>query len=97
MDILKVKVGNEWVGIPAIQGPQGLQGPQGATGATGQQGPQGIQGETGATGPQGPQGPKGDTGAGVPTVTASDNGKILRVVNGEWAATELPSATGVNF
>ena len=33
----------------------------------------------------------------TPTVTASDNGKILRVVNGEWTAVELQSATGVNF
>lgn len=82
MDILKVKVDGQWVGIPAIQGPQG------------ETGPQGPKGETGATGSQGP---KGDTGAGVPTVTASDNGKVLRVVNGEWAAAELPSATGVNF
>lgn len=79
MDILKVKVNGQWVGIPAIQGPQG------------ETGPQGPKGETGA------QGPKGDTGAGVPTVTSSDNGKILRVVNGEWAAAELQSATGVNF
>lgn len=34
---------------------------------------------------------------GLPTVTASDNGKVLRVVNGVWAAASLPSASGVNF
>lgn len=34
---------------------------------------------------------------GVPAVTAADNGKILRVVNGAWAATELLSAGGVSF
>lgn len=30
--------------------------------------------------------------AGLPTVTAADNGKILRVVNGAWAAATVPSA-----
>ena len=34
---------------------------------------------------------------GVPAVTAADNGKILRVVNGAWAATELLNAGGVSF
>ncbi len=34
---------------------------------------------------------------GLPTVTSSDNGKVLRVVNGAWAAASLPSANGVNF
>lgn len=33
----------------------------------------------------------------IPSVTTSDNGKILRVVNGAWAAVELPSASGVSF
>lgn len=34
---------------------------------------------------------------GVPSVTAADNGKILRVINGAWAAAELLSAGGVSF
>ena len=34
---------------------------------------------------------------GVPSVTTADNGKILRVVNGVWAASELLSAGGVTF
>ena len=34
---------------------------------------------------------------GVPAVTAADNGKILRVVNGAWTAAELLSAGGVSF
>lgn len=34
---------------------------------------------------------------GVPAVTATDNGKILRVVNGAWAAAELLNAGGVSF
>lgn len=33
----------------------------------------------------------------LPTVTSSDNGKVLRVVSGAWAAVELPSASGVSF
>ena len=33
----------------------------------------------------------------VPMVTSSDNGKVLRVVNGAWAAVSLPSASGVSF
>jgi hypothetical protein len=33
----------------------------------------------------------------IPAVTSSDNGKVLRVVNGEWAADSLPSASGVSF
>ena len=33
----------------------------------------------------------------VPAVTASDNGKFLRVVNGAWAAVAIPNASGVSF
>ena len=33
----------------------------------------------------------------LPAVTASDNGKVLMVVNGAWAAVALPSANGVRF
>lgn len=33
----------------------------------------------------------------LPVVTSSDNGKILQVVNGVWAVTSLPDASGVNF
>lgn len=35
--------------------------------------------------------------AQLPTVTTSDNGKVLRVVNGAWSAVQLPSASGVSF
>lgn len=35
--------------------------------------------------------------AELPTVTASDNGKVLQVVSGVWAAASLPSANGVSF
>ena len=33
----------------------------------------------------------------VPAVTTSDNGKLLRVVNGAWAAVEVDNASGVSF
>ena len=33
----------------------------------------------------------------LPAVTSADNGKILQVVNGAWAAASLPSANGVSF
>lgn len=35
--------------------------------------------------------------AGLPSVSSSDNGKFLRVVDGAWAAASLPSANGVSF
>ena len=36
--------------------------------------------------------------AGVlPSVSASDNGKFLRVVNGAWAAVSISNANGVSF
>lgn len=38
-----------------------------------------------------------DDGNDLPAVTSSDNGKVLRVVNGVWAAVSLPSASGVSF
>ena len=37
------------------------------------------------------------TQSGLPSVTSSDNGKVLQVVNGAWAAASLPSASGVSF
>lgn len=33
----------------------------------------------------------------LPYVTSSDNGKVLRVVDGDWAAATLPGANGVSF
>ncbi len=33
----------------------------------------------------------------LPSVTSSDNGKVLMVVNGVWAAGSIPSANGVSF
>lgn len=33
----------------------------------------------------------------LPAVTASDNGKFLRVVSGAWAAASISDANGVSF
>lgn len=35
--------------------------------------------------------------AGLPAVTSADNGKVLQVVNGVWAAATIPNANGVSF
>ncbi len=35
-----------------------------------------------------------NAGSGLPSVTASDNGKVLTVVNGAWAAASLPVYDG---
>ena len=79
-------------------GPQGATGPRGATGVTGLQGANGatVTGPKGATGVTGLQGPQGNTvtglqgvqgiaGTTIPSVTSSDNGKVLGVVNGQVA------------
>ena len=42
MDILNVKSGNEWVSIPAIQGPQGAKGDKGDPGVKGEDGQDGF-------------------------------------------------------
>ena len=43
----------------------------------------------------------GKTGAvtipALPTVGTADNGKFLRVINGAWAAAEIPNANGGSF
>ena len=43
--------------------------------------------------------PASDLAAGIvlPEVTAADDGKILRVTGGAWAAAELAPAAGVSF
>lgn len=38
-----------------------------------------------------------DDGGLLPAVTAADNGKVLRVVNGAWAAAAINDANGVSF
>ena len=38
-----------------------------------------------------------DAAKELPAVTASDNGKFLRVVNGAWAAVDIANANGGSF
>ena len=38
-----------------------------------------------------------DAAKELPTVTASDNGKFLRVVSGAWTAVEIANANGGSF
>ena len=38
-----------------------------------------------------------ESGVALPSVSSPDNGKVLRVVNGVWAASALASASGVSF
>lgn len=38
-----------------------------------------------------------DDGESIPNVSAADNGKFLRVVNGAWAAATIENANGVSF
>lgn len=37
------------------------------------------------------------SGGGLPDVTAADNGKFLRVVDGEWAAATVSNAEEASF
>ena len=67
----------------------------GAQGPKGDKGDPGVQGPRGEQGPAGERGPKGEPG--TPAVTAADNGKFLRVVNGVWTAETVPSAGGASF
>lgn len=84
-----------------VEGTPGPQGPKGDPGAQGLQGPKGDKGDPGVQGPRGEQGPAGERGPkgepGTPAVTAADNGKFLRVVNGVWTAEAVPSAGGASF
>lgn len=84
------------------KGSAGADGRDGAPGAAGPAGAPGIYyGTTQPTGDTHPVwiDPSGDQDEGslLPAVTATDNGKFLRVVSGAWAAVEISSANGVSF
>lgn len=36
-------------------------------------------------------------GGGVPAVTATDNGKVLMVVDGSWAAATIPDGNNIEY
>lgn len=87
--------------LKGADGRDGAKGDKGDPGAQGLQGPKGDKGDAGVQGPRGEQGPAGERGPkgepGTPAVTAADNGKFLRVVNGVWTAEAVPSAGGASF
>lgn len=89
-------------GEPGPQGDPGPEGPAGPKGEQGEPGPQGPKGDPGDQGPAGPKGDKGDTGdtgpagAGLPTVTAADNGKIAGVVDGLWGLVDASDGAETN-
>ena len=89
-------------GEPGPQGDPGPEGPAGPKGEQGEPGPQGPKGDPGDQGPAGPKGDKGDTGdtgpagAGLPAVTAADNGKIAGVVDGLWGLVDASDGAETN-
>lgn len=96
----------EPVSVKGETGPQGEKGDKGDKGDTGDTGPQGEQGPTGESGvyygvdkPSNPDikvwiDASAESSPSLPKVSDADNGKILRVVNGEWAASTLPIYNG---
>lgn len=90
------------IGAPGKDGSNGKDGKDGGPGEKGADGAPGIY--YGTTQPTGDTRPvwidpdgSADDGGLLPAVTAADNGKFLRVVNGAWAAAEISSANGVSF
>ena len=98
-------------GDTGATGPAGPRGEKGTDGSNGKDGKPGEKGADGAPGIYyGTEPPTGDThpvwidpggdhddGGLLPAVTAADNGKFLRVVNGAWAAAAINDANGVSF
>ena len=80
--------------VELTPGPQGPQGPQGEPGRDGQDGHTPVKGTDYWTETDKAEMvadviaaiPGGGGGSGLPEVTAADNGKFLRVVEGAWAA-----------
>ena len=89
-------------GAPGQQGPQGEPG---APGAPGQDGHTPVKGTDYWTETDKAEIvadviaaiPGGGGGSGLPEVTAADNGKFLRVVEGAWAAAVVPNGEEMKF
>ena len=89
-------------GAPGQQGPQGAPG---APGAPGQDGHTPVKGTDYWTETDKAEMvadviaaiPGGGGGSGLPEVTAADNGKFLRVVEGVWAAAVVPNGEEMKF
>ena len=86
-------------------GAPGQQGPQGVPGAPGQDGHTPVKGTDYWTETDKAEMvadviaaiPGGGGGSGLPEVTAADNGKFLRVVEGAWAAAVVPNGEEMKF
>ena len=86
-------------------GAPGQQGPQGEPGAPGQDGHTPVKGTDYWTETDKAEIvadviaaiPGGGGGSGLPEVTAADNGKFLRVVEGAWAAAVVPNGEEMKF
>ena len=86
-------------------GAPGQQGPQGAPGTPGQDGHTPVKGTDYWTETDKAEMvadviaaiPGGGGGSGLPEVTAADNGKFLRVVEGAWAAAVVPNGEEMKF
>lgn len=83
--------GSSWVDNGPIQGPAGPQGEQGPTGESGVY--------YGVDEPSNSDikvwiDSSAESSPSLPQVSDADNGKILKVVNGKWAATTLPIYNG---
>ena len=86
-------------GATGAKGDAGAAGPAGPAGAPGENGADGVPGVYyGTTPPTGDTHPvwidpggDHDDGGLLPAVTAADNGKVLRVASGAWAAEDMPT------
>ena len=92
-------------GAPGQQGPQGEPGAPGAPGTPGRDGHTPVKGTDYWTETDKAEMvadviaaiPGGGGGSGLPEVTAADNGKFLRVVEGAWAAAVVPNGEEMKF
>lgn len=93
------------IGPAGKDGAPGQQGPQGEPGAPGQDGHTPVKGTDYWTETDKAEIvadviaaiPGGGGGSGLPEVTAADNGKFLRVVEGAWAAAIVPNGEEMKF
>lgn len=98
----------EWQSLGPLQGPEGPQGVQGPQGPQGEKGDPGADGQDGQDAPQEAvlfvaqtlstsQKTQVLTNIGMPSPTASDNGKFLRIVSGNYSLQTVSAAEGVSF
>ena len=90
-DIIKVRNGNSWIGVPSMAGAPGPKGDKGDTGDRGPQGEQGAKGDKGDTGDRGfsPTITVAKTSSGHNVTVTDINGtRTFTVENGHATLTE---------